>query len=195
MQLEIIENNYVLLPGFISKEQAYALAKDFQEYCKKFNPKNISDPAAHANSELNWLPFIRLLVQKIPEVSKIVGEEVLPTYTYARWQTKGHDLPKHRDRPACEISLSLNLKKDTDWGIWIQKPTGEEVELNLNPGDAVLYLGCQADHWRNKFDGEEHVQVFLHYVRANGPKAWAFFDKKQQQDPTLPTTNLPITIV
>ncbi|NBT58988.1 hypothetical protein EBT16_09420, partial [bacterium] len=37
--------------------------------------------------------------------------------------------------------LSLNLKKDTDWGIWIQKPSGEEVEINLNPGDAVLYLG------------------------------------------------------
>ena len=195
MQLEIIENNYVLLPGFIPKEQAYALAKEFQEYCKKFNTKNISDPAAHVNSELNWLPFIRLLVQKIPEVSKIVGEEVLPTYTYARWQTKGHDLPKHRDRPSCEISLSLSLKKDKNWGIWIQQPSGEAVEINLNPGDAVLYLGCQADHWRNKFDGQEHVQVFLHYVRANGPKAWAFFDKQQQQSPTPPTTELPVTII
>lgn len=195
MQLEIIKNNYVLVPGFISEAQAHILAEEFQEHCKKFDPKDTSDPAAHVNSELNWLPFIRLLVQKIPEVSTIVGEEVLPTYTYARWQTKGHNLTRHRDRPSCEISLSLNLKKDTAWGFWIQKPTGEEVELNLNPGDAVLYLGCQADHWRNQFEGEEHVQVFLHYVRANGPKAWAFFDKKQQQDPTPHTDNLPVIII
>lgn len=195
MQLEIIQNNYVIVPGFISKEQAHSLAKEFQDYCVKFNKKELSDPSSHVHSELNWLPFIRLLVQKIPDVSKIVGEELLPTYTYARWQTKGHHLPRHRDRPSCEISLSLNLKKDRDWGIWIQKPSGEAVEINLNPGDAVLYLGCQADHWRNKFDGQEHVQVFLHYVRANGPKSWAFFDKKQQQDPTPHTTEMPVTII
>jgi hypothetical protein len=195
MQLEIIQNNYLQVPGFITPSEATSFAKDFKEYCLKFNPKNISDPSTHVNSELNWLPFISLLVQKIPEVSGLIGEPVLPTYTYARWQTTGDSLPLHRDRPSCEISLSVNLQKDKDWGFWIQKPTGDAVEINLNPGDAILYLGCQADHWRNKFEGEEHIQVFLHYVRANGPKAWAFFDKQQQQTPTAPTDNFPKTIL
>lgn len=195
MQLEIIQNNYVLIPGFISQDEASSLAEQFQEYCRKFNSKDASDPALHIGSILNWLPFIKVLVAKIPEVSNVVGESVLPTYTYARWQTAGHELPRHRDRPSCEISLSVNLKKDKDWDIFIQKPNGEEVNINLNPGDAVLYLGCQADHWRNKFEGNEHVQLFLHYVRANGPKAWAFFDKQQQQNPTPATTSLPITIL
>jgi hypothetical protein len=195
MQLEIIQNNYVLVPGFISQDNAFALAEEFQEYCNKFKTKDLSDPSLHLGSELNWLPFIKILVNKIPEVSNIVGESVLPTYTYARLQTTGHELPRHRDRPSCEISLSVNLKKNKDWDIWIQKPNGEEVSINLNPGDAVLYLGCQADHWRNKFEGNEHIQLFLHYVRADGPKAWAFFDKKQQQDPTLPVTDLPVTIL
>lgn len=195
MQLEIIQNNYIKIPQFISKEEACSLAVKFQEYCKKFSTKDMSDPSGHVGSILNWLPFIKLLTTKIPDVSSIVGESVLPTYTYARWQTTGNTLPRHRDRPSCEISLSVNLKKDKDWDIWIQKPNGEEVNINLNPGDAVLYLGCQADHWRNEFEGEEHVQLFLHYVRADGPKAWAFFDKKQQQDPTPPVTNLPVTIL
>jgi hypothetical protein len=66
-----------------------------------------------------------------------------------------------------------------------QKPNGNEVNINLNPGDAVLYLGCQADHWRNKFEGSEHVQLFLHYVRAEGSKYWAVFDQLKQQPPTL----------
>jgi hypothetical protein len=195
MQLEIIQNNYVFVPGFITSDEAHSLAAQFKEQCKKFGSKDVSDPSFHVGSILNWLPFIKVLVQKIPEVSSITGESVLPTYTYARWQTFGHELPRHRDRPSCEISLSVNLKKDKDWDIWIQKPNGEEVNINLNPGDAVLYLGCQADHWRNKFEGTEHVQLFLHYVRAGGPKAWAFFDKQQQQEPTLPTENLPITIL
>jgi hypothetical protein len=195
MRLEIIQNNYVLIPGFISKEQAQSLALEFQERCKKFNLKDVSDPSVHVGSILNWLPFVKLLVSKTPELSNIVGEPLLPTYTYARWQTEGHELPRHRDRPSCEISLSVNLKKDKDWDIWIQKPNNEEVNINLNPGDAVLYLGCQADHWRNKFEGQENVQLFFHYVRADGPKAWAFFDKQQQQNPTPPTTSLPITIL
>jgi hypothetical protein len=195
MQLEIIQNNYIHVPGFLTSGEAESLAEEFKEYCVKFNPKNISDPSTHVNSALNWLPFIALLVQKIPEVSKLIGEPVLPTYTYARWQTTGDALPRHRDRPSCEISLSVNLQKDKDWGLWVQKPNGDEIELILNAGDAVLYLGCQADHWRNKFEGNEHIQVFLHYVRANGPKAWAYFDKQQQQPPTEPTDNFPKTIL
>ena len=183
------------MPGFITNEQAHILSLEFQNYCKKFNTKNILDPSLHIGSVSNWLPSIKILVEKTPEISNVVGELVLPTYTYARWQTTGHELPRHRDRPSCEVSLSVNLKKDKDWDIWIQKPNKEEVSINLNPGDAVLYLGCQADHWRNKFEGNEHIQLFLHYVRADGPKAWAFFDKNQQQDPTLPVTDLPVTIL
>ena len=143
MQLEIIQNNYVFVPGFISQDEARSLTNQFKEHCKKFDRKNVDDPSQHVHSEINWLPFIRLLVQKIPEVSQIVGEEVLPTYTYARWQTKGHDLPRHRDRPSCEISLSLNLKKDKDWGFWIQKPTGEEICLPSQNDQHAVYIGCR----------------------------------------------------
>lgn len=195
MQTEIIQNNYILIPQFISNEEASSLAEDFKNYCIKFDKKDKTDPSPHLGSELNWLPFIKILVRKIPVVSDILGEEVLPTYTYARWQTTKHDLPRHRDRPSCEISLSVNLKKDKDWGFWIQKPNKEEVEINLDPGSAVMYLGCQADHWRNKFEGTEHIQLFLHYVKANGTKAWAFFDKQQQQEPTPPLEDLPVTII
>jgi hypothetical protein len=88
-------------------------------------------------------------------------------------------LARHRDRPACEISLTVNISGDAPWAIGIQKPLGEEINLDLNQGDAMLYLGCVADHWREKFTGQYYNQVFLHYVRSNGPNAWAYFDKKQ----------------
>jgi len=194
MQLEIIQNNYFHIPGFITDGEAQLLAKEFKEHCKKFNIQG--DPQApNSQAIYNFMPFVRLMVKKISHVNELLGEEVLPTYTYARVYKNGSVLKRHRDRPACEISFTLNLEKDTNWPLYFQRPDNSETEIELNPGDAVLYLGCQADHWRNKFEGNEHVQLFLHYVRADGPKAWAFFDKQQQQEPTLPSTKLPITIL
>ena len=195
MRLEIIQNNYLVVPGFISATFANELANEFKEYCKKFKPIDLADPSPHINAVSNWLPFIRLLVEKTPEVALLLGEQLLPTYTYARWQTNKHYLSRHIDRPSCEIGLSLNLCQDKPWGLWFQKPNKEEVEVILNPGDAVLYLGCQVEHWRNEFEGNENVQVFLHYVRSYGPKAWAFFDKTQKQEPTPPTADIPKTIL
>jgi hypothetical protein len=44
----------------------------------------------------------------------------------------------------------------------------------MNEGDAIIYKGCEIDHWRNKCDGPNGYlsgQVFLHYVRKNGQYA------------------------
>ena len=27
----------------------------------------------------------------------------------------------------------------------------------------LVYKGCELEHWRNKFNGKDCVQVFLHY--------------------------------
>jgi hypothetical protein len=194
MRLEIIQNNYLLIPGFITNDQAHLLSLEFKEHCKKFNIQG--DPQApNSQAIYNFLPLVKLLVKKVTHVTELLGEDVLPTYTYARVYKNNSVLERHRDRPACEISITLNLAKDTNWPIFFQLPDGSENSIELNPGDAVLYLGCQADHWRNKFEGKEHVQLFLHYVRAAGPKAWAFFDKQQQQEPTPQSDILPVTIL
>jgi alkylated DNA repair dioxygenase AlkB len=120
---------------------------------------------------------------------------VLPTYTYAKIYAHGEVLKRHRDRPACEISITLNLKKNNEWPIWFQKPNGEEISLELNQGDAVMYLGEIADHWRNAYQGQEHAQLFLHYVRAEGSKYWAVFDQLKQQPPTLEKGTIPVAII
>ncbi len=121
-----------------------------------------------------------MICQKTNEVTNLIEEQVLPTYTYARIYKNGEVLNRHRDRPACEISLTVHIGGDLPWNISIQKPNNEEVDLNLNIGDAMLYFGCTADHWRNTpFTGQNYSQVFLHYVRSNGPNAWTYFDKKQ----------------
>jgi hypothetical protein len=194
MRIQIIQNNYLHVPGFITVDEALSFARDFKEHCNKFNIQG--DPQAPSSSAMyNYMPFVRLLVEKVPEVSELLGEKVLPTYTYARVYKAGSKLLRHRDRPACEVSLTVGLSKDTDWPIYFQRPDGSETCIELQPGDAVMYLGCQADHWREKFSGTEYTQLFMHYVRSNGPKAWAYFDKCQQQEPTPPVHEIPKVIL
>ena len=194
MQLQIIQNNYLHIPGFITSGLASALSKDFKDHCIKFNLRG-DDQAPNSHSMYDFMPFVRLMVEKVPEVSELLGEKVLPTYTYARVYKEGSELLRHRDRPACEISLTLNLSKGKDWPIYFQRPDGSETSTELEPGDAVMYLGCQADHWREIFKGQECVQLFLHYVRSYGSKSWAYFDKQQQQNPTAPIDSIPKTFL
>jgi hypothetical protein len=175
MNPSLAEDHYVLAPGFITPERAAALAAEFAEierqgrYTKDAQAPN--SPAVY-----NFLPFVRLMVEKVPHVSELCGEPVLPTYTYARSYKHGEILHRHRDRDACEISFTLNLAQDADWPIYIGKPSGEDVAVSLNPGDAVMYLGCDTDHWRSRYTGTSHMQLFIHYVRAYGPRAYAFFN-------------------
>jgi hypothetical protein len=192
MNQEIINNNYIYIKNFITEEESLNLANQLIDFSKTIGNDMVADfQAPNSLGKYQFLPFVKLLVKKIPDVSKILQEDVLPTYTYTRIYSHGEVLPRHRDRPACEISITLNLKKDVDWPIWFQKPNGEEISVELNQGDAVMYFGEIADHWRDAFQGQEHVQLFLHYVREEGPKCWAVFDRLKQQPPTLEKGQIP----
>ena len=37
------------------------------------------------------------------------------------------------------------------------------IKINLNPGDMLIYRGELLEHWREPFQGENCIQVFLHY--------------------------------
>jgi hypothetical protein len=192
MNQQLIDNNYLHIPNFITKTEANTLADQIINFSKTIgNDMQHDMQAPNSLAKYNYLPFVKFLVEKIPDVSKALQEDVLPTYTYTRIYSHGEILSRHRDRPACEISITLNLKKDNEWPIWFQKPNGEEISLELNQGDAVMYLGEVSDHWRNAYQGQEHVQLFLHYVRANGSKYWAVFDQLKQQPPTLEKGIIP----
>ncbi len=105
-----------------------------------------------------------LLLNKKNKMQELTGLKLLPTYAYWRMYTKFADLKKHSDRPSCEISATVNIGSDgTPWSFFVDK-----TSIDLNPGDAVLYLGCEVEHWRDEFQGDWLAQTFLHYVDADG---------------------------
>jgi hypothetical protein len=120
-----------------------------------------------------------LLLDMLPLAEQVARTKLFPTYSYFRIYKRGDILAKHKDRPSCEISLSICLGREANspWPIWIETPQGV-FSIDLDPGDAIMYLGTECSHWREPLPGEQVVQVFLHYVDQNGPYAEWKFDKR-----------------
>ena len=130
--------------------------------------------------------FMETLMMKVlPIMQQHTGLRLIPTYTYTRAYKKGDILHRHKDRPSCEISTTVNLGGDP-WSIFID-PTGsdnilsgsetttvvkpnapEGVEVQLGVGDMLVYSGCELEHWSKPFEGNLCVQTFLHYNHADG---------------------------
>ena len=165
MNEKLIENNFMIVPNFISAERASDLAKEFNLYAEEFDITN--DPQVDkCLGKYDYISFVELLCEKNVQVSQLVGETVLPTYTYARIYENGAVLTPHVDKEECEISLTVNLESDQPWSIWIQNPQGQKQEVVLNSGDAMIYFGMTAPHWREEYTGNACTQLFMHYVRS-----------------------------
>ena len=118
-----------------------------------------------------------LLMRTLPIMEKKTGLKLNPTYSYARIYKPGDVLHRHKDRFSCEISTTLNLGGDP-WCIYLESKKnvgiadGKKITVSsnnkgtkifLNPGDMLVYRGMELEHWREKFQGNDCCQVFLHY--------------------------------
>ena len=192
------KNKYQVIRGAISKELADVAYRYLQVSAEadnwminnytthKGNPlvgnfHDVQVPGSYAKYADRLMEV--LLVKTINTMQKKTGLKLVPTYSYTRLYRTGNILNRHKDRPSCEISTTLCLGGD-HWPIYLD-PTGENtvideykgiikpgapvgVEVNLKPGDMLIYSGCELEHWRKPFEGKLCGQVFLHYNHADG---------------------------
>ena len=155
--------NYTLIKNFFNKDELYILSKychnkldsnkDYKIDEQSFSPAWYNDPL--------MMSFLNI---KLPLVEKEFNLKLFPSYAYWRYYVFGATLKQHRDRPACEISVTACIKKYDNWPLIIEGKT-----IELNEGEALLYAGCEQTHGRpNVYKGEGMAQLFLHYVNQNG---------------------------
>ena len=161
---------YKLIKNFLTKEEVKLLT----DYCRiKHRINSYSfDFKQNDNGDTFFYgdPLMEsLMINKLELMQKETGLELLPTYAFWRMYTLHADLKKHKDRPSCEVSVTVMIGSDgTKWPICM-----DGTEINLEQGDAAIYLGCEVEHWREEFTGDWQAQTFLHYVDKNGVnKEW-----------------------
>tara|TARA_X000001036_G_scaffold345568_1_gene325364 strand:- start:48 stop:683 length:636 start_codon:yes stop_codon:yes gene_type:complete len=182
------KNKYTVLKKAISKELADFVYKYFlnkrnvarflfdQKYISPFNKEYgvwNDEQVPNTYSHYSDIAMETLLQEVKPVMQKHTGLKLSPTYSYARIYKKGDVLTRHKDRYSCEISTTLNLGGDP-WSIYLD-PTGKKgqagIEINLDPGDMLIYSGCDLEHWREEFTGQNCGQVFLHYNKKGSKLA------------------------
>lgn len=196
MPSEFFKNNkYVVIRNFLNHDTTkllyqYSLIKvsstDFKynhqkdSYNWMWDGRWTDPQVMHVYSHYGDPIMDSILTLSAQSVSEYTGLNLKPNYTYWRLYEKGSVLTKHKDRDSCEISATICLGynnsnvsneqyPDYSWPMWVKTDAGDEIPIQLNPGDAIIYKGCEIEHWREPFKGLNHAQVFLHYSDADGP--------------------------
>lgn len=117
-------------------------------------------------------PLITLLQQTLmPSISKITGQALRPSFCYLSHYLPGAQLKRHTDRPQCVWNLSLHISSERSahspdaWPLCLETRHGIR-EIQLEPGDGVLYQGTETPHWRpGRLPADQSVTVCsMHYV-------------------------------
>jgi len=169
------DQGYRLAEGLVSAQQC-AFLRQCMDAAQRSGRMRLADNSAYRGPNNEYAPAPAELVLRAlaPAVSQMVGCEVLPSYSFWRIYEQGAELRPHKDRPACEVSLTVAIAAEPEgmeWPICLTDLGGQDHRIALRPGAALLYRGPEVRHWREVLDGARHYQMFLHYVVAGGPFA------------------------
>jgi hypothetical protein len=171
-------DKYLKVENFLSKETCEVLAGAFlllENVASSPDRLKGDKIVPESFSRYGYSAADSLLYYLRPKIERLTGFDLLPTFSYFRIYRNGHRLPMHTDRHSCEVSATITLKKDdTPWSIILD---GEDVFLKQ--GDAAIYMGMEVLHSRKPFEGEECVQLFVHYVKADGQHTDWIYDKRR----------------
>jgi|TARA_B100001094_G_scaffold328286_1_gene388345 hypothetical protein len=205
--MNIFDEKYVIIKNLLSKElvkiynnyayrcrDVYATLRNYN-YINPFNEdygKFNDGQTEHTFCKYGDMLFDNMLLDLQPKIEKKIGLELSPEYTYFRIYQQMSELTRHKDRGECEISGTINLG-GVKWPIYIDPnskngkfknekyiPGGDEgKKVVLEPGDCMIYLGCECEHWREPLmeDGE-CSQVFIHYKQKKNIKDNVKFDNR-----------------
>ena len=212
------KDGYLVIKDLWDPEELYHPVPDMRGqldyWGKRPEQFNYTDIERQVEGDLAryWHPQYRTIHTGVrKKLEKEIGRKLYNTYYYDRYYFPGQELTKHTDRDACEISvtihISTNLPDDLkDWPIKIKTPDtytnmqknailvpGEERSGILNPGDGMIYKGCERPHWRDPMPTPRvrkrdkllrrkqpeyyYHQIFFHYVLQDGRRAHCAWDR------------------
>ena len=180
MDSRLANQQYVVVEGFIDTRLARILYDMLLiRHWRQGSSAMIKFPMQTATGAIR--PSMRCSLGCCPMSNRHQGAHSSRPYSYARLYLQGQALPRHRDRAACEIAVTVHL------GSADRQPPplrfAPDVSVSQRPGDAVVYFGDRLEHWRESFEGTNFAQLFLNYVRADGERRCYVHDGRKSAFP------------
>ena len=94
---------------------------------------------------------------------EVSGEELYSVVSFLRFYVEGDELSNHTDRGELAVSGTIHIG-GSQWELGIKDLFGNNKNINLRPGDCLIYQGHNCQHWREPLEGKECLQLFLHYT-------------------------------
>ena len=200
-------DGYALVRGMVPRGVARALMArlkaDLPPSPIEPQPDTASEILARPAFEIYgnvYPPMQSFLWALTPAMEAVTGLRLVPTYDYFRIYREGDICRIHRDRPACEHSLSMTLdySDDAPWPLEVgiageagpqdifTDDFGAEPSrsLAMGVGDAVAYRGVEHRHGRTMPNPNGwSAHLFLHWVDPDGPFADQAFDGAGEPKP------------
>ena len=214
------KNGYLFMKDLWDPKELYSpVPKETGQYTywgKKEDQFNRAPVEAQVEGSTSryWHPQYRAIHSGIRQkLEKAIGCKLFNTYYYDRFYFPGQELSKHADRDACEISVTVHIgtnlpEPQSKWPICIKTPDtytdedkteilvpGEERSVVLEPGDGMVYKGCERPHWRDPMPVPRrrkrdiilrrpetewyYHQIFFHYVLQDGMRAHCAWDRSR----------------
>ena len=186
MTLPFLKKGWYYLPNIITKEEAIQIK--YENLIGAI--KDLGGLKTHYDKERGNVmccyapPSSVFVVHRVkPILEEIIGEELIPSYWFTTTYHNGGYMVRHTDRPSCEVSVTMNIDGTVDWPIQLQDLEGNKQKVSTPVGCGLAYLGIEVPHWRAPLrcgEKDRFMQLFLHYVRKNGPCADYAYDKNQK---------------
>lgn len=175
------KNGFVIFKNFLEKDFVFMISNYFENKINRGEWVETEDSISRYSYYADPLIEVVLLMSKEP-IENYIGKKLIPTYSYSRVYQTGEELKRHVDRPSCEISATINVASvGENSPIYMQYKENSEKEIFLQPGDCVIYKGCETFHWRKPLiETKLNVQFMLHYVDKNGLFSEYSIDKRKK---------------
>lgn len=183
---KLLELGWHYIPNIITEDEASQIKNEIlSDVLRESGSLNGNWNSERGRVLFSYAPLSCVFVMKRvkPILENLVGEELIPTYWFSTTYHNGGRMNCHTDRPPCEISITMNICGDAPWPIKLKDFTGKRREFITPIGHGVVYLGTQLEHWRSPLKTHEQdrfMQLFLHFVRKNGPNVEHAYDKNQR---------------
>ena len=158
------------------------------------NPEDPQVPGAYSRGNHPQYKQIFNGIRK--KLQTVLDAKLYGSFYYDRFYFEGQKLNKYIDQDSAEIIVRMNISNNLEepWPVHLKTPDtytdkqksailvpGEEKKIDLEPGDALIYKGCERPVWRDvipqnknnrKLFGKKkeyyYHEIAFNFVLANG---------------------------